>query len=65
MYRPELFSSHAPGRFALAPLLRDAMTRGQVTGELYEGFWLDVGTVERLAELDGRLRGGAGAEAVG
>ena len=37
---------------ALAPLLRAAMNRGQVTGEGYEGAWTDVGTPERLAQLN-------------
>ena len=37
---------------ALAPLLRAAMDRGQVTGEVYAGAWTDVGTPERLAQLN-------------
>jgi MurNAc alpha-1-phosphate uridylyltransferase len=37
---------------ALAPLLRAAMDRGQVSGETYAGAWTDVGTPERLAELN-------------
>ena len=37
---------------ALAPMLRDAMDRGQVTGQLYAGAWTDVGTPERLAQLN-------------
>ena len=37
---------------ALAPLLRAAMDRGQVSGELYRGAWTDVGTPERLAQLN-------------
>jgi MurNAc alpha-1-phosphate uridylyltransferase len=37
---------------ALAPLLRAAMDRGQVTGEVYSGSWTDVGTPERLAQLN-------------
>ena len=36
----------------LAPLLREAMDRGQVSAELYEGPWTDVGTPQRLADLD-------------
>ena len=39
---------------ALAPLLRVAMDRGQVSGELYGGAWTDVGTPERLAQLNGQ-----------
>jgi MurNAc alpha-1-phosphate uridylyltransferase len=37
---------------ALAPLLRAAMDRGEVSGEVYTGAWTDVGTPERLAELN-------------
>ncbi len=36
----------------LAPLLRAAMARGEVTGELYLGPWTDVGTPERLGALN-------------
>ncbi|MDD5028203.1 MAG: nucleotidyltransferase family protein [Rhodoferax sp.] len=37
---------------ALAPLLRAAMDQGRVTAELYDGPWTDVGTPQRLAELN-------------
>jgi MurNAc alpha-1-phosphate uridylyltransferase len=37
---------------ALAPLLRAAMDRGQVSGQVYAGAWTDVGTPERLAQLN-------------
>ncbi len=37
---------------ALAPLLRAAMGRGLVSGEVYTGAWTDVGTPERLAQLN-------------
>jgi MurNAc alpha-1-phosphate uridylyltransferase len=40
---------------ALAPLLRAAMDRGQVSGEVYAGDWTDVGTPERLAQLNGGI----------
>ncbi|GAA4861562.1 N-acetylmuramate alpha-1-phosphate uridylyltransferase MurU [Luteimonas vadosa] len=45
-----------PPRFKLAPLLRAAMARGRVTGERHDGRWTDVGTPQRLAELDASLR---------
>ncbi len=54
--RPELFAGCAPGRFPLGPLLRRAMAAGRVTGEHYRGGWRDIGTPQRLAELDGELR---------
>ena len=36
----------------LAPMLRAAMDRGEVSGEVYLGAWTDVGTPERLAQLN-------------
>ena len=36
----------------LAPLLRAAMDNGQISAELYTGRWTDVGTPERLAQLN-------------
>lgn len=56
-YRPELFSGIPVGTKAkLAPLLRAAMARGQVTGEHFTGRWEDVGTPQRLARLDEELK---------
>ncbi len=46
----------SPPRFRLAPLLRAAMARGAVTGEHHRGRWTDVGTPQRLEELDRSLR---------
>ena len=57
VYRAALFEGCAPGRFPLAPLLRSAIATGRVSGELHSGRWTDVGTPERLAELDRVLRG--------
>ena len=37
---------------ALAPLLRRAMAHGHVSAEIYTGRWVDVGTPERLAQLN-------------
>jgi len=51
LFRPELVSSAEQTTFKLAPILREAMTFGQVTGERFDGFWSDVGTPERLEQL--------------
>ncbi len=56
LYRPQLFESCSEARFSLAPLLREAATGGKVSGEHYGGQWIDVGTPQRLQELDARLR---------
>lgn len=48
VYRAALFEASQPSRFALAPLLRAAAARERVSGELFRGTWIDVGTEERL-----------------
>lgn len=53
--RPQLFASLPDGPAPLAPLLRAAMVRGVVSGELHVGRWTDVGTIERLEALRGEL----------
>jgi MurNAc alpha-1-phosphate uridylyltransferase len=58
VYRPAMFDSVAAGEPAkLATLLREYATRGQVGGELYRGDWTDVGTPQRLDELNAPLTG--------
>lgn len=53
IYHQDLFKSIKIGDIAkLAPILRDAMSKGQVFGELLNVPWVDVGTPERLAELN-------------
>lgn len=54
-YHPALFAGATPGAFPLAPLLRQAMVRGLVSGERHPGRWVDVGTPARLTELDAKL----------
>ena len=56
LYHPSLFEHCESGAFPLAPLLRRAMHAGQVTGELHHGHWFDIGTPERLQQLDRLLR---------
>ncbi|WP_166365990.1 N-acetylmuramate alpha-1-phosphate uridylyltransferase MurU [Pseudomonas akapageensis] len=54
---PRLFAKCQAGAFKLAPLLRQAMGKGQVSGEHFAGHWVDVGTHERLAEVEQLLAG--------
>lgn len=55
IYRPEFFAGCTPGRFPLVEPLKRAIAAGAVSGELFTGQWSDVGTPERLTELNGRL----------
>lgn len=50
-------AAEQPPRFPIAPLLRAAMARGQIGGEHHSGRWTDVGTPQRLHELDAALHG--------
>jgi len=52
LYRSEFFDGCEAGRFPLAPMLKSAARAGQLGGRLYEGPWEDVGTPDRLAELN-------------
>jgi len=56
LYSPELFSSTPAGISKLAPLLQAAMLERRVSGQHFTGFWMDIGTPQRLQELDARLR---------
>lgn len=68
VYRPQLLdgwrahssdagADETPPRFRLAPILRAHMADGRIHGEHHRGRWTDVGTPQRLAELDAALSG--------
>ncbi len=52
VYRPEVFAGCSPGAFPLGPVLRKLMDDGLVSGERYTGSWFDIGTPERLDEVN-------------
>jgi MurNAc alpha-1-phosphate uridylyltransferase len=52
---PLLFSGLTVQRLPLSPVLRQAMTRQQVSGEYFAGDWQDIGSPERLKALECRL----------
>lgn len=56
IYQPLLFERLIAGQSAkLAPLLRAAIETASVSAQLHNGFWLDVGTPQRLAQLEQHL----------
>lgn len=68
VYRPQLLdgwrahssdagAAETPPRFRLAPILRAHMAEGRIHGEHHRGRWTDVGTPQRLADLDAALSG--------
>ena len=58
VFSPDFFSDVPDGAvMKLRPLLDAAIARRELTGEHHAGRWVDVGTPERLAQLDLELRG--------
>jgi len=55
LYSSNLFAGLAPGKRPLAPLLRKAISNSQLGGEKYVGRWLDIGSPERLEQLNQQL----------
>jgi len=53
---PALFAGLAEVPLPLRPVLDKAIAGGQVAGEQFGGRWFDIGTPERLQELDALLR---------
>lgn len=57
VYHPALFSGVVRGSSAkLAPLLHTAINNQQASAERYTGIWHDVGTPQRLQDLDKELK---------
>ncbi|MBE0494543.1 MAG: nucleotidyltransferase family protein [Thiomicrospira sp.] len=52
---PKLLINYPVGRLALAPILREAMSRQLVSGETYVGLWSDIGTQERLRATEHQI----------
>ncbi len=50
-YRKSFFTGLTDAKRPLAPMLQKGAESGQISAELYQGFWRDVGTIERLEEL--------------
>ena len=53
---PRMFAGLENGKRPLAPLLKQAMQQQQVSAEKLQGIWVDVGTPERLEQLDQQIK---------
>jgi len=52
VYHPKLFESCQQGIFSVVPLLKQAMKNQLITGQLFNGKWDDIGTIDRLIEIN-------------
>lgn len=52
IYSPKLFKDSIQGKFSVVPLLKKAMQKHLVIGEVYNGSWNDIGNIERLLEIN-------------
>ena len=59
---PQMFVGLENGKRALAPLLKQAMQQQQVSAEKMQAVWVDVGTPERLQQLDQQIKQGVFAQ---
>ena len=53
---PSILATQTAGKFSIVPALREAVAQQQVSGEIYTGEWVDVGTPERLTALRLKVR---------
>lgn len=55
IYRADFFSAQKKGVSPLAPIIRKKCETDLVSGQYYAGRWTDVGTLERLQQLEKQL----------
>lgn len=56
IYTADFFAEQQPGALPLAPIIRNKCEDDLVSGQLYDGLWTDVGTIERLQELENQIK---------
>jgi len=51
VYSADFFNGHHQKKYPLAPMIREYISENNISGELYTGKWMDIGTEQRLQEL--------------
>ncbi len=51
-YHSSLFSNAILGRYSITPILRQLADKNKITGEVYHGKWIDIGTIEKLNQAN-------------
>ncbi len=52
IYHPKLLQDAKPGKFSIVPFLKRAMDKNLVTGQHHKGNWDDIGTIQRLTQIN-------------
>jgi len=52
VYRPDLFAGISAEPLKLRPVLDQAIQQQRISGEKFDGVWIDIGTPERLLAMD-------------
>ncbi|BCA93987.1 mannose-1-phosphate guanylyltransferase [Legionella antarctica] len=47
-YHPKIFAQCTPGRYSVRTLIRNYVAQNKATASLHQGFWYDIGSIERL-----------------
>lgn len=51
IYSKEFFITSSDGKYPLAPIIRNHIDSNEISGEVYQGKWIDIGTPQRLEDL--------------
>ena len=51
VYTASFFETSDKGKYPLAPMIRNYISKNKISAELYQGKWMDIGTQERLESL--------------
>jgi len=51
VYSKDFFTTSSDGKYSLAPMIRKYIDSNEISGEVYEGRWIDIGTPQRLESL--------------
>jgi len=51
IYSRDFFTTSSDGKYPLAPMIRHYIDSDDISGEVYQGMWIDIGTPRRLEEL--------------
>ena len=55
IYHPKLFKDVQAGKFSVIPLVKQAIAKNLVSGQIHQHQWDDIGTIERLTAINNEL----------